>query len=110
METINSKTPPSLPTADMVPLERDKIALQFMANQERSDKWKLLPDSVPVQLVNHRNGMCRWPIGNPHQFEAFRFCGCACPETASYCLEHQKMACSPARPSTRLPPFGTKAA
>jgi hypothetical protein len=42
--------------------------------------------------------MCRWPIGDPQQFETFRFCGSACPSGAVYCKTHNKKAYVPKRP------------
>ena len=57
---------------------RQDAACHYMGNQEHGNNWKPLLASVPVSFMDLRIGMCRWPIGNPHHFETFRFCGCAC--------------------------------
>ena len=67
-----------------------------MANQERSNKP--LPASVPVSFMELRNGMCRWPIGDPHDFDSFRFCGCPRSSAAIYCETHMTLAFVASRP------------
>ena len=86
-----------------------------MGNQEHGNNWKPLLASVPVTFMDLRIGMCRWPISNPHHFETFRFCGCACSSDATYCEKHRNMASSPTQaravaPRKYLPPSATKAA
>jgi hypothetical protein len=78
----------------------------FQTSQERSSSWKPLLGTVPVRFMALRTGMCRWPIGDPHQFEAFRFCGCACPSETNYCETHRKLALAPNRART-IPPSKT---
>jgi hypothetical protein len=72
----------------------------FQTRQERSNSWKPLLGSVPVRFMALRAGMCRWPIGDPHQFDKFRFCGCACSSEANYCRTHEKLALAPNRSRT----------
>ncbi len=72
----------------------------FQAGQQYSNSWKPLLNSVPVQFMDLRAGMCRWPIGDPHQFDAFRFCGCACSSETNYCETHKKLASAPTRART----------
>ena len=94
---------------------RQDAARHYMGNQEHGNNWKPLLASVPVSFMDLRIGMCRWPIGNPHHFETFRFCGCACSSEATYCETHRNMASSPTQaravaPRKYLPPSATKAA
>lgn len=110
-----TKSPSTQQAPDSLLVQRQNAAQQSMVNQERSDNWSMLPGSAPVKFMNHWNGMCRWPIGDPHHLETFRFCGCDCPAEASYCEAHRKMAFAPnrvrpAQPGKGLPPFGTKVA
>lgn len=44
-----------------------------------------------VKLVDLKERMCRWPIGDPKD-ENFRFCGCDAVPELPYCEYHAKMA------------------
>lgn len=72
------------------------------AHREHGESWKSLPGSKPVAFMDINSGMCRWPIGDPRQFDAFRFCGCACRSEARYCSVHEGIAAGPIR-STGAP-------
>jgi GcrA cell cycle regulator len=93
-----TKRPISRPAASGELLQtRQDAASQNMASQERSNKWKPLPASVPVRFMELRNSMCRWPIGDPHDFDSFRFCGCRRSCEAIYCETHMTLAFVPQR-------------
>jgi GcrA cell cycle regulator len=59
----------------------------------------VVPISQPVTIVELRESMCRWPIGDPAQSE-FRFCGakklpvegpyCACHAGIAYQTQHDR--------------------
>jgi len=59
----------------------------------------VVPIFEPVTIVELRESMCRWPIGNPAQSE-FRFCGakkrpgegpyCACHAGIAYQTQHDR--------------------
>jgi GcrA cell cycle regulator len=59
----------------------------------------VVPISEPVTILELRESMCRWPIGDPAQPE-FRFCGakklpgqgpyCACHSTIAYQSQHDR--------------------
>jgi GcrA cell cycle regulator len=50
------------------------------------------PISEPVTIVELREWMCRWPIGDPTQSE-FRFCGAKkLPDQGPYCACHAGIA------------------
>jgi GcrA cell cycle regulator len=60
----------------------------------------VVPISEPVTLVDLREAMCRWPIGDPQQPE-FRFCGAKSPSGAPYCEGHRRMAYQPVQDRRR---------
>ena len=96
----NSLAPPSF---NNVLVQRQDAASQFIGAQAISPKWATLPGSRPVRLADVRGEMCRWPIGDPQQFETFRFCGCQRLLGDSYCAAHKKMAFAPAKASRSAP-------
>jgi GcrA cell cycle regulator len=59
----------------------------------------VIPISEPVTILELRESMCRWPIGDPAQSE-FRFCGakklpgqgpyCACHAGIAYQVQHDR--------------------
>jgi hypothetical protein len=98
-KTGNALTQPSYKNALV---QRQDAASQFIGAQAVSTKWTTLPGTRPVRLSELRGDMCRWPIGDPQQYEAFRFCGCRRQLGDSYCAEHNKMAFAPAK--TRAAP------
>ena len=54
------------------------------------------PDKL-IPFLDVRNGLCRWPHGDPHEFAAFRFCGEQTHDAHVYCDYH----CAFARQSTQ---------
>jgi GcrA cell cycle regulator len=50
-----------------------------------------IPASRRVTLFDLRDGMCRWPIGEPGTPE-FRFCGARVPGAGPYCGDHMRIA------------------
>lgn len=44
-----------------------------------------------VQLVELKEGMCRWPVGDPKE-EGFKFCGGKSAEGMPYCDHHCRVA------------------
>jgi hypothetical protein len=86
------------PSFNNVLAQRQDAATQFIGAQAVSAKWTTLPGSRPVRLAEVRANMCRWPIGDPQQFDTFRFCGCRRLLGDSYCADHKKMAFAPAKP------------
>lgn len=83
--------------------QRQDAASDFIGAQAVSAKWMLLDGSQPVGFMKLRNGMCRWPIGDPAQFDAFRFCGADCQATDSYCEPHKQMAYTPSKMGRTVP-------
>jgi hypothetical protein len=83
--------------------ERQDAAQHFVGAQARSANWMTLPGSNPVGFMKLRSCMCRWPIGDPQQFETFKFCGADCETGDSYCDAHKKMAFAPSKASRNMP-------
>lgn len=49
--------------------------------------YEPLSTSTPVRVEDHRDGQCRWPIGDPALF-----CGCEVAEGRVYCAAHCAIA------------------
>lgn len=64
----------------------------------------VVPMSRRVSIMELREGVCRWPIGDPTQAD-FVYCGADCSVGAPYCGFHSKVAYQPsdrrARPDFR---------
>ena len=56
----------------------------------------IIPDAPPpeggVPFLAIRDGLCPWPLNDPGDIEAFRFCGGAAAIIDPYCRHHTKMA------------------
>ncbi len=91
------------PSFNNILVRRQDAASQFIVAQAVSPKWTTLPGSRPVRLAQLRGDMCRWPIGDPQNFDAFRFCGCRRLLGDSYCAAHKKMAFAPAKAARAVP-------
>ncbi len=91
------------PSFKNVLVQRQDAASQFIVAQAVSTKWTTLPGSRPVRLAQLRGNMCRWPIGDPQHFDAFRFCGCRRLLGDSYCAAHKKMAFAPGKAARAIP-------
>ena len=53
-----------------------------------------------VTIMELRENMCRWPLGDPSQPE-FRFCGGRSTPGAAYCAHHSQIAYQPANDRRR---------
>jgi GcrA cell cycle regulator len=54
----------------------------------------VIPLSRRVRIMELREGMCRWPIGDPTH-EDFAYCGNDCGLGKPYCSNHAKIAFQP---------------
>jgi GcrA cell cycle regulator len=76
--------PMSMPDFDIEPLiEREVRPLLEPVSSEN------------VTIMELREAMCRWPIGDPGNSE-FRFCGSQSNSSSSYCEYHAQLAYQPA--------------
>lgn len=55
----------------------------------------VIPFSERATIMDLREGMCRWPMGDPTSAE-FRFCGARCGVGTPYCGHHARIAYQPA--------------
>jgi GcrA cell cycle regulator len=60
----------------------------------------VIPISERVTIMELREAMCRWPLGDPSTPE-FRYCGSRSDVGASYCSHHARMAYQPAQDRRR---------
>ena len=65
-----------------------------------------IPPEERVDLVDLKEGQCRWPIGDPTDPE-FHFCGRDANDGAPYCEYHTRVAYQPAQPRRRRSAEGT---
>lgn len=54
----------------------------------------VIPLSDRVTIMELRETMCRWPLGDPTSAE-FRFCGCRAATSLPYCTAHARVAFQP---------------
>lgn len=59
------------------------------------DEDVVIPMSERVTIMELRDSMCRWPMGDPTTPE-FRFCGAKAATSLPYCTHHCRMAYQPA--------------
>ena len=62
----------------------------------------VVPLSLKVTIVELRENMCKWPIGDPSSME-FRYCGSPARAATPYCAHHGKVAYQPAQDRRRAP-------
>jgi GcrA cell cycle regulator len=55
----------------------------------------VIPMSERVTIMELRDSMCRWPLGDPSTPE-FRFCGARAGTAMPYCGYHAQLAYQPA--------------
>lgn len=60
----------------------------------------VLPMSERVTIMELKESMCRWPLGDPATSE-FRYCGGKSDTGATYCPYHSRMAYQPAQDRRR---------
>lgn len=70
------------------------------AKPARSPEDVVVPMSLKVTIVELRESMCKWPIGDPSSME-FRYCGSPSYTGTPYCQYHGKLAYQPAQDRRR---------
>jgi GcrA cell cycle regulator len=61
----------------------------------------VVPMSRRVQIMELREAMCKWPMGDPTQAD-FVFCGADCSFGTPYCTHHSAIAYQPAAERRRV--------
>ena len=65
------------------------------------DEDVVIPMSERVTIMELRDAMCRWPMGDPTTPE-FRFCGARSITGLPYCTHHARIAYQPAAERKRI--------
>ncbi len=60
----------------------------------------VIPISERVTIMELKESMCRWPLGDPTNSE-FRYCGADSPIGVSYCKYHSRIAYQPVQDRRR---------
>jgi len=60
----------------------------------------VVPMSLRVTIVDLKEAMCRWPLGDPSTPD-FRYCGIQSAASGPYCLHHGRMAYQPVQDRRR---------
>ena len=98
-----TRGPSQRPTQPMV-RGNTALALQTRpapAPVQRPTQDVVIPISERVTIMELREAMCRWPIGDPGSVE-FRYCGSKSPGGGEpYCVPHQRIAYQPAQDRRR---------
>lgn len=55
------------------------------------ETWVATPHEGRITIAELRPSMCRFPIGDPRDWEGFRFCGALIHDLGPYCLTHHKL-------------------
>lgn len=66
----------------------------------RAPEDVVVPLSLKVTIVELRESMCKWPIGDPSSID-FRYCGSPSHSGTPYCAHHGKLAYQPAQDRRR---------
>ncbi len=66
----------------------------------RAPEEVVVPLSLKVTIVELRESMCKWPIGDPSSAD-FRYCGSPSHSGTPYCQHHGKLAYQPAQDRRR---------
>jgi GcrA cell cycle regulator len=70
------------------------------AKLARAPEDVVVPLSLRVTIVELRESMCKWPLGDPSSSE-FRYCGSPVNAGTPYCQHHGKLAYQPAQDRRR---------
>jgi GcrA cell cycle regulator len=94
--------PPSAP-ASIVPEAPNNVVVAPIVQRQsvveaRPDRTGhddvAIPMSERVTIMDLRESMCRWPMGDPTRSD-FRFCGARCTPGIPYCTHHARIAYQP---------------
>lgn len=91
--------PPSEETGPAVPIPIAVAGLTVAAAAGVPSPSVVIPISDRVTIMELRETMCRWPIGDPTSSE-FRYCGCR-SEMGPYCKDHARLAFQPVQDRRR---------
>lgn len=98
------KTISAVPTASEPARPPADQAGMAPAETSADHRWArdiALPESKRVGILELRDSMCKWPIGDPSKAD-FAFCGARAASGMPYCTEHCRIAYQPAAERRRL--------
>jgi GcrA cell cycle regulator len=79
----------------LAPQQRSQPEARPEPRAELLDPNVVVPFSERVTIMELKENMCRWPMGDPTQAE-FRFCGLKTNSGVPYCAYHCRIAYQPA--------------
>jgi GcrA cell cycle regulator len=94
------------PMTSSTPITHGANALAISAAQQphlqpvRIEEDVVVPMSLRVTIVDLKESMCKWPLGDPTTSE-FRYCGSPTHAAGPYCQHHGKLAYQPAHERRR---------
>jgi GcrA cell cycle regulator len=91
--------PPPQNNLDLVPMTPNRPSAKAAELPLR--EGAIVPQPEGVTIMELREGVCRWPLGDPTTPE-FRYCGARAAECLPYCAQHAQMAYQPATERKRL--------
>ena len=99
MPTAATRTPMPQRAVAMPMRGNTALAIQTIAApmplQQRGSDNNVVPMAENVTIMELRESMCRWPVGDPSSSE-FRYCGGKAPiGDGPYCSYHSRMAYQP---------------
>jgi GcrA cell cycle regulator len=100
---------PDLPPTEEASAQNDAVPAPMMparppaaqAAELPGREELVVPRSEGVTIMELREAMCRWPLGDPTTPE-FRYCGARAAEGLPYCAHHTQIAYQPAAERKRL--------
>ena len=93
LETVIAAEEPTLPEPPAIVAHRP--APDFPLPPKAAPEPVALAVSERVTIMDLRDSMCRWPMGDPTSPE-FRFCGARAITGLPYCTQHAQVAYQPA--------------
>jgi GcrA cell cycle regulator len=78
-----------------------KVNMALHGRQNGTAQAVVLPRSAGVTIMELREAMCRFPLGDPTTPE-FRFCGAQAITGLPYCAHHAQIAYVPAAERKRV--------
>ncbi len=92
-------------TRPSMPMTRGATALAYSPRADvepvlRPVEEVVIPMSERVTIMELKESMCRWPLGDPATPE-FRYCGSKSPVGDTYCANHARIAYQPTQDRRR---------
>jgi GcrA cell cycle regulator len=92
---------PPIQDAALLPVSTAGPQSEVSPEQAGPQDDVVVPLSERVTIMELRESMCRWPLGDPTTAE-FRFCGAHAITGLPYCTHHARVAYQPAAERKRL--------